>query len=325
MNNRPYILRLQTMPASSAGHITSPDALRYSSMPRYRKELIKVGKYVKDSTKQAFEVTKETLEHWVSEFNKWVNAGNRVPIPLGHAREGLPEANQGWVTAMVVEGKSLFGIMEILDPDLALTTDVSICVEPQVVDGKGHKYKSIITHVALCTDPVVPGLGEFETLSLSKGIKNMEFLKKMAAKFGLKDENPTEDLILSAVDSKLKDPVEGKVALSAEVVVNPLAKLVSDNRAMKLSQMVKAGLITPAISTLITERYVEAKTVALELSKGVDDGFDVLCKVLLENKPVNLNEVTGVQSLELSNLSVDKPNAMEQDVNRRRKEAGLKD
>ena len=114
------------------------------------------------------------------------------------------------------------------------------------------------------------------------------------------------------------------LALSNEaIVVDPLIKLIGENRAMKLSSLVKAGLITPAVSDVITAKYVKPEAVALE--KGDSDGFDLLYQVLTTNKPVALEEESGVQSLELANQSALKTNVMEKVVSEKRKAAGYKD
>ena len=295
MENKPVILQLQTFPAVSVG-------MSNSGLTQFRKEVIKIGKYIHPATKKAFEITVDTLNHWVSTFNRWIGNGNKVPIPLGHSKVNNPEANAGWVTGLAVDGDSLVGIMELSDPKLALTTDVSICVEPEIVDGKGVKYSNIISHIALCTDPVIVGLEKFTKLSLSKGETNMDFLKKIAEALGIKEKEPTEELVLSAVAEKIKPPQE-KEELSQNVT-DPLVKLVSENRALKLSNLVKAGLITPAVKDVISAKYVEHKVLALSMGNKQDDGFDTLYDVLVQNKPNTLlAEQSNVQSLELSNLS----------------------
>ena len=117
MNNT--ILQLQT---SAAELYALP---LKSGLSKYKKELIKVGHYKHPATKQEFEVTLSNLNYWVSTFNRYINAGSKVPIPLGHDRNEMPEGNAGWVTSMYVEGNSLFGIMELINPEFALTTDVT--------------------------------------------------------------------------------------------------------------------------------------------------------------------------------------------------------
>lgn len=312
--NEPVIFQLQTFPAVSVG-------MSNGGLTQFRKEVIKIGKYIHPATKKAFEITVDTLNHWVATFNRWIGNGNKVPIPLGHSKVNNPEDNAGWVTGLAVEDGSLFGIMELNDPKLALTTDVSLCVEPEIADGKGVKYSNIISHIALCTDPVIAGLEKFTKLSLSKGA-NMDFLKKLAEALGIKEKEPTEELVLSALVEKVKTPQE-KVELS-QVVTDPVVKLVSENRALKLSNLVKAGLITPAIKDLITAKYVEVKALALSMESKQDDGFDLLYQVLAANKAVSLEEVSGIQSLELANQSTNQPNAMKQEVDKRREAAGLK-
>jgi hypothetical protein len=308
-----YILQLQTLPPVEIG------------LDQYRKELIKVGKYVKVSTNQTFEVTLATLNHWVQEFSRWTANGNKVPVPLGHDKANRPEDNAGWVTSMFVEDNSLYGIMELTSAELALTTDVSICIEPKVTDGKGERYQSIITHVALCVDPVVPGLNEFETLSLSLSIgeTNMEFVKKIAKLLGMSDDAPTEELVMSEVE-KLNLKEAEKVKLSRNTTnADYVVKMLSENRSIKLSNLLKAGLITPAVKDVITAKYVEVEALTLSMSTKGDDGFDLLYNVLVQNSPVKLEEVTGVQNLELANQSNEQPNAIQKDIARRREEAGM--
>ena len=313
-----YILQLQT-PKSK---ILSFDGL----MPKFRKELIKVGNYIKDSTSQSFTVAQDTLNHWVKTFDLWLANGNKVSIPNSHNEAGNAVENQGWVTRLYVEGQSLFGEMELLNPELALTSDVSIYVPEEVVDGKGIKYSWPITHIALTTCPVIPGLESFEKLELSKGDAKMNVLKTVSTKLGLSGDKATEANVLLALD-KLLVPAKIPAKEVTATDINPaVTKLVSENREIKLSGLVKAGLITPACKDVIVAKYVEGKAVALELSQKQDDGaFDFLYDILAKNDPVALKEKTGVQSLELANTAANKPNPIQADVNKRRATAGLTD
>lgn len=316
MNN--VFLQSTTLPSTQIG-------LSHAGLTQYRKELIKVGNYVKASTNQTIKVTKDMLNHWVATFSQWIGNGNKVPIPAMHEREGDPLTNQGWVTSLFIEDNSLFGVLELLDAKLALVSDVSIAVPNEITDGKGNKYKQPITHVALTTTPVVSGLEDFVKLSLSTGENNMEFIKKIAAKLKIAKENPTEEDVLLALNSDVTAPpqvttLENQTTAPATQVV----KLVSENRDIKLSGLVKAGIITPAVKDVIAARYVENKAVTMELSLGTDSGFDFLYDVLSKNNPVKLAEVTGVQSLELSNPSVKPASATKKVVNKKREAAGLK-
>ena len=320
------ILQLQTFPACSVGLSNN------SGLSQFRKELIKVGKYTKASTNQIFEVTLSVLQHWVETFKQWTSNGNKVSIPNTHEGAGNAKENQGWVTDMFVEDNSLYGLLELLNPALALVTDVSIGVPASFIDGGGHKYISPITHVALCTDPVIGGLKGFEHLSLSlnKGANQMELLKKLAEKLGLtlSGDALTEEAVMLAVDAKLKEKTEPlKIAASLSAKADPIVvKLLGENRLSKINALVSAALITPAVKEVIAKQYVEADAISLSLSTGGDDAhFALLMNVLTHNSPVSLKEQSGVQSLELANQSANKPNAVSADITKRRAAAGIKD
>ncbi len=142
-----------------------------SAERRYRKELIRVGSYVKVEDGIEFEVTHRTLRHWIGEFARMKANGVRVPIPNGHHNAGNADQNRGYVEALIVDGDALYMECRLIGRDAiqaAERADVSIFVPPQLVDGKGNVYVQPIEHVALCTDPVVPGLGEFVPLAASR-------------------------------------------------------------------------------------------------------------------------------------------------------------
>ena len=73
MKNQPMVLTLQTFPAVGVG-------MGNSGLTQFRKEVIKVGKYIHPATKQAFEITVDKLNHWVSTFNRWI--GRKMPPRL---------------------------------------------------------------------------------------------------------------------------------------------------------------------------------------------------------------------------------------------------
>ena len=305
-------LQLQTAPAIT---------LSGSGLTKYRKELIKVGKFVKDSVGLSFEVTRETLNHWADTFHRWITNGLKVAVPLGHGAADNPEKNAGWVLDMKVEGDSLIGIMELADPGLALTTDVSIYVPAEFVDGHGEKYIQPIQHVALCANPVIPGLKGFKELSLSLGDVTMD-KKKLAKLLGLPEDSDEKAITAAIENANTKALSHTK---PAEPVNTVLVGLVSENRAIKISGLVKAGLITPATQEAIAKQYTNPEALSLSLSGGWNDGFDFLVGIIAENKIVPLGEKSGRQLLELANaLAAGEKNPIAADVEKRREDAGLK-
>lgn len=326
---------------------SSPAGIKKGSkkLTRYTKELIKVGKYVKDSVGLAFEVTQDTLVHWRDTFKCWIENGLKVPIPLGHAAADDPEKNQGWVREMFIEGDALMGVLELTDPKLALTTDVSIYVPCDFVDGHGNEYVQPITHVALCTNPVIPGLKGFEKLSLSLGDKPMDkqkLAKMLAPLAGLENEflgklylalasddvgtkgitalmpGLADDADDAAIEAWIAKTKAAAAFSRTDPTSDVLVKLVAENRTIKIDGLVKAGLITPATKKAIEGQYTESKTLALTLATGANDGFDFLMQILTENKTVALGEKSAQQLLELANQRAQgEQNPIARDVDKR--------
>ncbi len=136
---------------------------------RFVKELIRCGHYVKDSDEIRFDVTPETIRHWVATCSAYLSAGNKIPVPATHTDD--PEANRGWVVDVFAEGESLYGVVDLVGEEgirLAGTCDTSIYSPAECVDGKGNRYLRPIVHVALCTDPVIPGLAGFVPIQASQ-------------------------------------------------------------------------------------------------------------------------------------------------------------
>ncbi len=151
-------LRLRTGAARSVakGRTVAGQPVR-----RILKELIKAGHYVKESDGLEFNVTPALLEHWAATFARMRANGLNVPVPSGHTHDGA--ANRGWVWHLFRAGDSLYGVVDLVGDGIpmAATNDVSIYAVPDFTDGHGNRYQWPILHVALCTDPVVPGLGGF--------------------------------------------------------------------------------------------------------------------------------------------------------------------
>jgi len=306
------VLQLETFPAVSVS-----DGITLSKgLTHYRKELVKVGRYFKAKTGQAFEVTRDTIDHWVVTFNRWTANGNHVPIPLSHDRAHEPEANRGWVHKLWREDDTLVGLLELNDENLALTTDVSICVQGEIIDGKGQKYLQPITHVALCTDPVIPGLDKFWKLSLSKGDSKMD--RKVLAELLDIAEDAPDELIISTINGLKISAVN----LSQNTVDPVLVRVVAERRGDKLNTLINAGILAPAQKDVIEAKYIKEDALTLSLSRGGEDGFDLLIKVLTENKPTAnlLTEQSGVQVLELANQQ-NKPSGMATITNKKREAA----
>jgi hypothetical protein len=247
---------------------------------------------------------------------------------------------------MFREENSLVAILDLVGedgPTLALTSDVSIFSPPSLVDGKGNKYIRPITHVALCTDPVIPGLKGFETIAASmkslndsKEINSMENMKKIATVLGMKIEELGEDVtkageaIVLSIKGKLEalatathqvtDVTKEKETLALSMqprAVDPLLiTLAKENRVTKLAALVASAKITPAVKDKLTALYATDEVLKLSLSKG-GDNFDNLALAIAENDPVKLGEQTAAQALILSKNKGEEKNALTAEIDNR--------
>lgn len=286
-------------------------------------------------------------------------AKKKIPVLESHnstSRLGF-STKQSITDKITIEGEFLPNLhAQEVRGDMAagFPMEASLAVVPSVVESiadgtkaqvNGHTLKgpgtifrkSTVGEVSMCTFGVDNATSsevlaakaatgdKFEYNLLGDTVMELTLLQKIATKLGLKDAEPTEELVLSAVDDALETKPEvakPEVVLEAD---DPLVKLVCDNRATKLAGLVKAGVIIPAVNEMLTKKFVEPGAVALSIKDKVDDGFDLMCEVLLQNRPVKLEEATGAQSLELTNESAVPPNVMEKTVLARRKAAGYKD
>jgi len=289
---------------------------------RYRKVVIREGEFTKDSDGVEFEVTADTNKHWALVFSQMKEAGIRVPVPDGHTTD--PKKNRGWLVDLFVDDEELISVIDILGEDHALVaarSDVSLYVPATFVDGEGREWKRPITHVALCTDPVIPGLGQFVPMAASflvmKG-NEMEW-KELQEGLGIEEEMTDEnaqELILAAFKITVK---EKDVALSAKKTAEDalklsatgddpdpiIVKLAAENLTMKFDGLVSAGRATPATRDELVKTFIgdDNAALALSLKKGVATTVaDAVIKALMENDPVQLKEQTGPQLLELSHV-----------------------
>ncbi len=193
---------------------------------RYLKRVIRVGEYVKVADRQGrgglqFAVTMNALANWVLQFSKMQQNGVKVGIPDGHDNEGKASENLGWVDRLWIDGGTLWMACTIIGEDAMRTVaraDVSLGSPPRLTDGKGNQYVRPITHVAVCTDPVVPGLGSFIPLAASLRLQQgdvpmLEKLKKVAAALGLDpativNEVAGLEIVLDAVMAWLEKQTE---------------------------------------------------------------------------------------------------------------------
>lgn len=318
---------------------------------RFRKEIMRIGEYVKGEME--FDITSEVMQHWVVMFAQMKANGIKVPIPNKHDTSGDPDKNRGWVVDMFVDNDALVMICDLIGDDAikaASRCDVSIFSPSEFKDGKGHIYKQPITHVALVTDPAIPGLGEFVSIAASRewenktmkwdnigkalGIKdglNAETAEKLicASVASSKEVAESQDKLVKAQADELKtlkaapkDPPKNEPAVPDAMLLS----LAKDNRTMKLDALVEAARITPAVRDKLAEQFIGKDCAALSLSlqHGTSGVFDEVVAALADNNVVELKTKSGPQLLKLNREDGKAPNVIVEDAERRAKAASAK-
>jgi hypothetical protein len=172
------------MPSTSTHPHATTRASRASPSPslRFKKQILKPGKYAVvglDGSRQEEEISKERISHWVRTFQEMRKRGIRLPAPWGHhlgvvagkSTEGSllsdPRANAGfWRDLWQTEDGELWGELEVYSQEDAnkvgtVIQEVSPFVKSSWTDGLGNSYQDAVLHIALCTNPVVPGQSNF--------------------------------------------------------------------------------------------------------------------------------------------------------------------
>jgi hypothetical protein len=285
---------------------------------RYKKDLIRIGHYVKAADNIEFDVDGPALDHFVSETRAFLANGNKVPLPNTHVNADNPKENNGWMVDLMREGDTLFGVFDVVDESALKKTDVSIFTPPEFTDGAGVKYVRPITHVAFCTNPVIPGLGDFVPLAASLSTQrksNMDWTKVKEA-LGITEDMTDDnaiDIIIKAA-GEMKDYIAQleeaatKPADNAKPVAasrDPLViKLMGDNRRMRLVSLVAKNKVTPAVAASLAKQFVEEKALTLSLATDpTGTNFEAVVKSLEENDVVALGEKSKPQVVELSHTS----------------------
>lgn len=347
------MMHLQLSGSTGSNWLSLAAATVFEKIPRqrFRKEVVRIGEYIKDATGQKVDITRDVLANWVIQFQRMKANGVKIPIPSTHEGASDPDRIRGYVDDLFIDGDSLVMACTMIGEDgikAASRNDVSLGVpELEFIDGNGVIYSQPIQHIALCPDPVVPGLGSFVPIAASRNArKEPEMdLTKIAKAFGIAEEmtnKNAEEVLLSfakktseelkGMTEKLKKLQEFKkeegTELSRKKEVDPdFVELMVDNRKMKFDSLVKGEHITPACRDALQAEFGTSERITLALSSGVDSKqFDRIMAALAKNDPVVLREQTGPQSTaELSRTggSTGEPKVV-LDAKRRAKEAAAR-
>jgi hypothetical protein len=291
-------------------------------LPREKIVNKKVG-WTIDGTKPGF------LEEVVSETKRYIAGGNEPFLPEKHKSAYDARDNRGFVKDAKLDGDWVWLLEQLIGEDAKkykARNKSSIELSFAKVDGNGKQYKNVITHNALCPDPVVPGAGGYVAMSDSAGgpgdlvavfqfdeaaerSTEVKLTKKQRERFaallGKKPEEIPEeadekffDATLDRAEELAKRPEKAAASESEPTLTAREQTLVARSLAGKKVGLVQRG-ISKAVVDKLEKVFVDGgkltEIAMSETAPGVTVGETVF-EILEENVPVKLGSSFGHQS-----------------------------
>jgi len=280
----------------------------------FRKELIREGLYIHPGTGQVIPVTRDRMQHWVTNHKRRTAKGIDTEFVVDHS-DGARDV-MGYIKGLeLVEATDddpcrLFGLHEVRGEDAIASVgrcrNTSLGIE-NFTDSDGEEYGETIVHNSLCQRPVVPGQSDFEPVSLSSGQDasgdestvpvyrkpvhseaHMEFLEGLQEALGADGDEFTEAIALSMVGKNVKD--NGDLAEQVEA----LQAAATDPAKTAEPEPVKLSAIEADPELLAELQSSAGDRLDLLVEKGkitpaTRDGLATLC----EQAPIMLSAKVG--------------------------------
>jgi hypothetical protein len=177
-------------------------ALGAAGSRRFKKEVLRVGRFVHPTTGQELDFNNAFLARLVTATNRWIELGHKVWFPVGadcHFEDANDaRQNLGYWSSFRVEGHSIVADVEVLDVAAAekigrTIQDVSPAIQWNALSSTGEKLEAVIVHVAATPCPVIPKQQNF--VPLAREVR-MEETEKPQAEKKSADEDAAETAVL---------------------------------------------------------------------------------------------------------------------------------
>lgn len=274
---------------------------------QYRKDVIKVGRFVHPSTGKDVSVSEERLKHWHKSFHEMQAAGINIPIRNGHDGDAI-----GHIAGATVAGNKLEMLHDFPD-DGAVTIAkrnrfVSVGVVPTYIDAHGNEWKDVIEHVASTPVPVITGQSEFIALSretVSASVETQPEEQSMTwlnEALGLTAEAGEDELKAKVAELAARPEKPAPVEDPAPALSKDAVDAISEATNMHLDLLQKDGTINKACRDKLSIALVgsEEKPAMVCLSRkasGTERSIAALVIDAIKENVVTVKdgEATGAQ------------------------------
>jgi hypothetical protein len=141
---------------------------------RFRKDVLRVGRWKHPLTGQDVNITPERLRALAESTTSLLETTDgRLPFPDGHTSDA--KRNLGWWRSFEVVGDRLVGELEVTDEEAVRKIrngslrGVSAAIQADVRDTQGRVFAEAFTHVCATPVPVIDGQEDFQQLSREAG------------------------------------------------------------------------------------------------------------------------------------------------------------
>jgi len=278
----------------------------------FLKDVIHEGRFFHSRTKEMIEFSQERVDKHLHNLNRYIAAGNTVPMRDGHRNSTLARIGK-WPGPAVRDGKDLVVVAEMTSPEAAKlaregTMDgVSVVIEFDHTDTFGNHFDEVITAIDATDFPVVPGK-PFVALSRDADGKEIDtyipkhlagmspegnrqeaiMLKQLALALGL-PEDATEEKILAELKKREEERVKALSAAKAFGGASPvkLEDLKAHGFELKDGKVVKLAAPPPADETPREKEYRE-RAERLERTAALSRLQDVKGKIETASKNMQI-------------------------------------
>jgi outer membrane murein-binding lipoprotein Lpp len=196
--------------------------------------------------KRHIQFTPETLSAVAAETTRFLNAGGRVPVVLGHPKKGEDpledpanyELNRGWVTAVWVEDGKLVGQLEITNQKTAERIDEGslVAVSPGIVSGfrnSAGEFGPLMNHVALTLKEFMAGQAGFSKLEAPPfEIPRSAFKEYLGVTFDLGDRSTLAYFEAGEPQAEPEKTKLGGLLLKLEGIIKALGVVLKNPEAL---------------------------------------------------------------------------------------------
>jgi len=271
----------------------------------YRVFLFEEGKYVFGEDRYLVANAK-TFKDWKESLSLL----KKVPVFLGHPKKGEENAPAvvGWLLDVDTEGKKCYGVMEIVEKEVADAIDkgkilgVSVGTMPLRRTEDGNFISNALDHVALTVDPVL-------RQTLEEGFEKLE---RYVASEEEKEyvEGSLERIVDEEEVSRLRREIEEQKQKLSEVVKRLMAteneKAKRDREAIDelFNKAIAEGRITPAEVTLRKPVYYQLLNLRRPVKVGDEEisVVEMLQRELAVRKSESLEPVNQSQEAKAFNI-----------------------